>query len=154
MADTQQWVKRDFACDQGSGWLRAIKFWQDAGRTMPVDLTGCLIDMQIREGVADSGALLVKQLSNRSGSSGVRFIGQTGGGLPDLAASPNPSNGWIVLEMSDAETVALQSSKLPKPKSFPALAQFYYDLEITDSLGQTQRRMAGNFNLNLEVTRL
>ena len=154
MADTQQWVKRDFACDQGSSWRRAVKFWQDVGKTAPVNLTGFQVDMHIREGVADSAAALVKQLSTRVGSSGIRFVAQNLDGTPNLSGTPDPANGWVLLEMSDEETTLLVPSKLPKPKSFPAPALFYYDLELTSGAGETQRRMAGNFSLSLEVTRL
>lgn len=154
MADTQQWVTRAFACDQGSSWRRAIKFWQDDARTAPVDLTGFAVDLQIREGVADSGATLIKQLSTRSGIGGIRFVGQNGDGTPNLTGTPNPANGWVILEMSDEQTAALTGSKPPRPKAFPATALFYYDLELTSPSGETQRRMAGTFTVSLEVTRL
>lgn len=157
MSDTQQWARVDFKCDQGSEWRRYLRFWQDAGKTQPMDFTDVAVDMHIREGVADSGAGTVAHLSSRTGSDEtprILFIGVTGSDEdPDPDGTPDPSNGYLMLLLSAEETQAIVPAKLPKPRAWPFETTFYYDMEFTPAGADPTRRMAGEFVLSLEVTR-
>lgn len=153
MADTQQWVQVDFKADQGSTWRRFLRFMSGAS---PVDLTGYTIDMQIREGVAASGASAVATLTNRAspaeGAGRISFVGMTGTD-PDPDVTADPTNGWIMLLLTDEEMAAIGPSTAKK-KNFPLDATYYYDIELTDTAGETQRRVAGEWALSLEVTKV
>ena len=156
MTETASWATHDFKAAQGSLFRRFLKFWEDAAKTVPRDNTGCEFDMHVREGVADSGAATLAHLSTRTGSDETQrifFIGETSDGLPDADGVPDPSNGWIMLLLSAAETRDIAPSKAIKPKQFPFESTFYYDIELTEPGGDPDRILAGEFVLSHEVTR-
>lgn len=146
-----------FACLQGSPFQAVLAFFQDEAATTPVDFTGYRIDMQIREGVADSGAAIVKSISSVASSAadaGVFFIGENSDGTPNIDAPADPTNGMVYLYLTSDETAAIRGSKAPKPKTFPAVSNFYYDIEATPPGGEPRRIAFGTFDLTLEVTRV
>ena len=153
MTDTQQWVQYDFKADQGSEWKRFVRFLQSGGS--PVDLTGCEIDMNIRMGVADSGADLVAQLTTRgtgSGAGRITYCGENSAGELDEEAAADPTTGRVRLFISSTDMAALRPGTAKK--KWPQDATLYYDIEITDTLGVVRRWMAGEWVLSREVTRI
>lgn len=149
-------VEVALSCAQGSPFAAVLQFFQDANYATPVNLTGWSFVMQIREGVADSGAPVIASLSSQgssAGDTGIVFVGTASDGAPDIDGAPDPTNGMIYLKLSSAETSAIRGSKAPKPRAYPAVANFYYDIEATPPSGEAQRIAFGTFDLTLEVTR-
>jgi len=140
-------------CLQGTAFQYVLQFFQDDAGLNPVDFTGYTFAMQIREGVADSGAPVVKGLSSEGSAANILFIGTVSDGSPDIDGASDPTNGMIYLHLSADETSKLHGSKAPKPRTYPAVSNFFYDIEATPPGGEPQRIIFGTFNLSLEVTR-
>lgn len=147
----------DFECLQGSPFQTVLEFFQDDAGTLPIDFTGYRIDMQIREGVADSGAAIVKSISTVGSSDAdarIFYIGQNSDGTPNIDAAADPTNGMIYFYLSSEDTGEIKSSKAPKPRAYPAVANFFYDIEATPPGGEPRRIAFGKFDVTLEVTRV
>jgi len=142
-----------FTCLQGSPFQAVLQFFQDEAGTIPVDFTGYTFEMQIREGVADSAAPVIETLSSDDSAAHISFIGENTAGEPDIDGAPDPTNGMIYLSLTSGETSAMQATKAPKPKAYPATANFFYDIEATPPGGEPRRIAYGTFDLSLEVTR-
>lgn len=142
-----------FTCLQGSPFQAVIQMFQNTAGTIAVDFTGYTFKMQIREGVADSGATVIKTLTSEGVGPGIVFIGANTDGTPNIEGSPDPTNGMIFIRMASAETALLKASKPPKIRSYPAVANLFYDIEATPSGGDPRRIAFGAFDVSLEVTR-
>lgn len=142
----------DMDARQGSPFIYALQFFEDLAATQPYDFTGWTFQMQLREGVADSGAPTAFVVSSGSGGQ-ISFIGEATDGSPDPNGTPDPTNGWIYINIPSIQTATLSASKPPKTKQYPVVATFYYDLEGTPPGGETQALAYGNFLLTCEVTR-
>lgn len=146
----------DFACLQGSPFQAVLKFFQDEAQTMPVDFTGYTFEMQLREGVADSDAPVVFSLASVASTAAearIVFVGANTDGSPNIDGTPDPTNGMIYLHLTSAETSTIHATKPPKLRTFPAVSNFFYDLEATPPGGEPRRIAYGAFDLSLEVTR-
>ena len=60
-----------------------------------------------------------------------------------------PGNGVIKLELSKTVTSAIVLQGI----GYDQLAEFMYDLEVTDALGSTKRKANGRVEISPEVTR-
>lgn len=139
-------------CRQGSPFHLVLQFFEDAGATQPLDFTGWTFRAQIREGVADSNAAVVKALSSEDSDPNIRFIAEDTNG-PDLNGTPDPTNGFLYIYMGSAETSDLQTAKAPKPRNYPVELAFYWDVEGTPLGGEAQALAYGTFSVACEVTR-
>jgi hypothetical protein len=153
MADSVQWTNIPFKCDQGSRWRRFVRFWEDAVDGTPFNFTDYEWDMHIREGVADSGAAVLAHLSSRSGSDEdqrIFFVGVNSAGEP-VPEVTDRTSGMVMFQLSAADTQAMRPAKIPK-KGLAEVACIY-DAELSPAGGDPEKRMQGEFLLNLEVTR-
>lgn len=137
---------------QGSPFHSVIQFFEDEAGTQPIDFTGWTFRTQIREGVADSNAPVVADLSSEGSDPNIKFIAEDSSG-PDLNGTPDPTNGFLYHYLSSAETSELRTQKAPKARNYPVTLTFYWDTEGTPPGGEPQALAYGTFTVACEVTR-
>lgn len=141
---------------QGSPFDVVIQFFSDVGKTTPLDFTGWELNMQAREGVADSGAPVVVSLSSVATSAQdarIALVPMASDGTPDLSGAEDPTQGAVRLFLSSTETASITTAKRPKKGTFPAEMIFFYDLEGTPPGGQPVALAFGVLTGTAEVTR-
>lgn len=141
---------------QGSPFGVVLQFFQDEEQTVPVDFTGWEMNMQIREGVADSNAPVIASLSsvpNSAQDPNIFFVPIASDGTPDLSGGEDRTSGAVYLKLSSAETSEIKSSKAPKKGAYPVEMAFCYDLEGTPPEGDPTRLAYGSVTGTAEVTR-
>lgn len=143
----------DLEARQGAPLHYVFQFFSDTAGTVPIDFTGWTFDMQLREGVADSGAPVAFVVTSEGEGAQISFIGENTDGTPNLSGTPDATNGMIYLHIPSIQTATLQASKAPKVRQYPVIATFYYDLEGTPPAGEAQTLAFGTFSLACEVTR-
>lgn len=142
----------DIDARQGTPLHHVMQFFEDAAATQPTDFTGWTFSMQIREGVADSNAHVVKALSSEDSDPNIKFIAEASG-EPDLNGTPDPTNGYLYIYLSSEETALLRTLKAPKARDYPVSLTFYYDIEGTPPAGEPQALAYGTLTVACEVTR-
>lgn len=155
MAELTAPANQDFTIYQGQDWSAVLELFQDDAQTIPFDLTGYEIDMQWREGVADSGAEPVFQATTRTGQTGsgrIVVVSRNSAGEPDPDGSPVPSQGVIRIDVASAVSSAIKPSKSVKAGN-RYNATFFFDLDLISASSREYRVMSGKIVLNLEVTR-
>jgi len=139
--------KYDIQADQGSTLKIHLQYKTKAG--VGIDLSGFSGEMQVRRSISDPQAVL------RITNSGVWSGGETGefyvsvGGVTGFGGisfgvgitGNSGVTGGILISVSD-ETMGY----VPDGKHF-------YDLKITNTLGETQRLLEGAFEVSPQVTR-
>jgi len=140
-------------CRQGSPFHYILRFYEDQAGTTPSDLTGWQFRAQIREGVAGSNAPIIKDLSSEGSDPGIRFIAVNSADEPDINGTPDATNGFLYFYMGSAETALLKTQKAPKPRNFPVVLAFYWDVEGLPPGGEWQALAASEFNVTCEITR-
>lgn len=156
MADPAAPAEVDFTVYQGQDWSALVELFTDAAQSIHYDLTGCEIDMHIREGVADSDAEVEAALSTRStgdGAGRIAIVGRNSAGTADGDSAAVPSDGVFKLIIAAAVSKAMVPAKKPK-KGSAQTHEFVYDIEITDAAGLTVRVMRGVLTVDFEVTRV
>lgn len=149
-------IEDNSGCFQGSPWQAVMQFFTDDAGVTPYDFTDHEIDMHIREGVADSGATAVADLTTRSSSAQtprIFFIGADSAGLPVIEGTPDPTNGFVLFKIPAAETALITPSKTIKKGKYPVVSRFDYDIEVTAAGGEPSRLAMGIWELSHEVTR-
>lgn len=154
MADTTAPAEQDFTIYQGQTWSAVFELFADANQAVPFDATGCEIDLHIREGVYNSGAVLKLSATTREtgdGAGRIVWIGRSSDGTVDEDAR-DPSSGVFRIAFAAADTAAVKPTKAVK-KGDHETAEFIYDAEITYADGVTVLRiMTGAISMPLEVT--
>lgn len=139
--------KYDIYAEQGSTFKLFLQYKTKAG--IPIDLTGYTGEMQVRRSVSDTQAIL--QITNfgviGGGTTGEFTIGTQGStGLGGIiwqvgATGASGATGCILIKV-DSQTM----SYVPDGKHF-------YDLKVTNTLGETQRLLEGMFEISAQVSK-
>lgn len=128
---------------QGSDWRIQLQLFSDKAQETPIDLSGCEIDMHIRDvPAADASDQLLLALSTRA----------TGDGAGRITFVDNdPTQGKIQLDLSANDTTVLVWEG--NARAVPAIAVFWYDIELTNADGRVQRIMRGKWPFDAEITK-
>lgn len=136
---------KDLYIDQGATFVLSFQWCGpgtvDANGVLqpgpPKDLTGWTVRMQIRKTQGQPA------LADASTTNGKITLGAQWGDAttdPDLGGTPAPTNGWIKVKLTDADTDAI-TSKSAK-----------YDLEAEDTNGNVYRLLQGNVTVDPNIT--
>lgn len=154
MADLKP-AEQDLEIVQGESFSAIFHLYADTAQTIPFNATGADIDIEIREGVADSGAPVILAATTRltgDGAGKIRWLSYASDNSVDMEGDGDPGDGVFLLELTPADTIKLTPSKKPR-KGAHASASFIYDAEIAWSSGESKRVMQGTITVDLEVTR-
>lgn len=129
-------VVQDHTIEQGATWLWAfrLRVVNEADPTVPgtpYDLTGWTVRMQIRRKQQEAA------LVSATTTNGKFTLGKD---PENEAATPDPTNGWVFLELTDEDTDLL------------AVKTCVYDVEVETPAGRVYRLFKGTITVDPNVT--
>ena len=137
----------DIYAEQGSTFKIHLDYKYKGGTG--IDLSNFTGEMQVRRSSKDSGVLLF--LSN-NGVTGGGVTGEFTVGLDGIAGVGGISFNTSISGNSGYTGGILMKVDASTMKYIP-YGKHFYDLELTNSLGEVQRLIEGSFEVSREITR-
>jgi hypothetical protein len=156
MTDDLAPAEQDFTLYQGENWRVIFQLYSDDAQSVPLDCTGSEIDINIREGVADSGATILLAASTRSTGDGANRIDwlsyASDGSVDEDETNGDPVDGVFRVDFTPQEMSELRATKKPR-KGAHETASFIYDAKRSVGTAEAKRFLQGSITLDLETTR-
>ena len=128
----------DVTIPQGSYTVEFFQLYEDEAQTIPLDLSGLLIESMIRLTYDSSTPILTLSTLNNKIKIGAKLVD---GKIEDDL----PSNGGFIVIYDDDITAAIRFKG--------DMWEGVRDIEIEDGAGIRKRILQGNFTISREVTR-
>lgn len=142
MIDFQAPATLDVVVYQGQDWGVVLEFYIDEEQTLPLDLTGYEVDMDVRESPLGTSSLVVALSTREAGE---------GAGRATIVEDTEGAPYRVRMALTAEETAELPWRGRPK-RRLPARVDYFYDVELTAPDGSVRRVLRGKWTFDAEIT--